>query len=387
VKRQPDFRRWVMKNIYIFIVNIVLATFIAGTVYANTTYVIKKGDNPSNLAKRYNVSPQEIIKTNRLKADSLKPGTRITIPSKKKETSSKNRIAKAKERKLKNGKTIKNAQDDARTVSHQEEASIHVVRNGDTLLSISKRYSVSSNELREMNNLRTKKLKVGQKLVVKQAAPKDYTVKRGDTVWNIAKRFNLDPDELKDINCLETDSLKPNQRILLAEETETKELKTYDAILSQAHIEKEIENISGSKEISELVLQDRLTLFAKKLLNIPYRFGGNSLFGIDCSAYVKKVYSLIGVDLPRSAREQFHEGMSVEGEQLSIGDLVFFRTYASFPSHVGIYLGNNLFIHASSRSKKVTIDSLDTPYYLKRFIGAKRLLDVKEVKEDPEKEG
>ena len=327
-----------MKNMYLFIVNIVLATFIAGTVYADTTYVIKKGDNPSNLAKKYNVSPQEIIKTNRLKADSLKPGTRITIPSKKKETSSKNKIAKAKERKLKNGKAINNAQDKARTVSHQEDASIHVV-------------------------------------------------KKGDTVWNIAKRFNLDPDELKDINCLETDSLKPNQRILLAEETEAKEPKTYDAILSQAHIEKEIENISGSKEIGELVLQDRLTLFAKKLLNIPYRFGGNSLFGIDCSAYVKKVYSLIGVDLPRSAREQFHEGMSVDGEQLSIGDLVFFRTYASFPSHVGIYLGNNLFIHASSRSKKVTIDSLDTPYYLKRFIGAKRLLDVKEVKEDPEKEG
>jgi peptidoglycan endopeptidase LytE len=387
VKRQPDFRRQLMTKIYLSIVNIIIATFLAGTVYADTTYVIKKGDNPSNLAKRYKVSPQEIIKTNKLKADSLKPGTRITIPSKKKEPSSKSKIAKAKERTLKNGKALKNAQDDARTVNHQVDASVHVVKKGDTLLSISRRYSVSSNELREMNNLRTKKLKVGQKLIVKQTAPKNYTVKKGDTVWNIAKRFNLDPDELKDINGLETDSLKPNQRILLAEETEAKEPKTYDAILSQAHIEKEIENISGSKEIGELVLQDRVTLFAKKLLNIPYRFGGNSLFGIDCSAYVKKVYSLIGVNLPRSAREQFHEGMSVDGEQLSIGDLVFFRTYASFPSHVGIYLGNNLFIHASSRSKKVTIDSLDTPYYLKRFIGAKRLLDVKEAKEDPEKEG
>ena len=122
------------------------------------------------------------------------------------------------------------------------------------------------------------------------------------------------------------------------------------------------------------------------MLNIPYRFGGNTLVGIDCSAYVKKVYSLIGVNLPRSAREQFAEGKPVDGSELSMGDLVFFKTYASFPSHVGIYLGNNLFIHASSRSKKVTIDSLETPYYLKRFIGAKRFIDGKNEEENAGKE-
>jgi len=59
---------------------------------------------------------------------------------------------------------------------------------------------------------------------------------------------------------------------------------------------------------------------------------------------------------------------------LSPGDLVFFRTYAKYPSHVGIYLGDNRFVHASSREKKVTVESLDTPYYVKRYIGAKRLL-------------
>ncbi len=376
-----------MKSFYLFIAGLVLVVFIAGNAYAETIYVIRKGDNPSTLAKRYKVSPQEIIKVNGLKADNLKPGTKITIPSKKQETSSSGKISKVKDRKLKKGKDLNNVLADTRTVNHPEDASIHVVKKGDTLLSISKKYQVSTNELKEMNNLRTKKLKVGQKLIVRQTGAKDYTVKKGDTVWTISRRFDLDPDELMDLNGLEANSLRPGQKILLVAETEVKEPKTYDAILSQAHTEKEIEQISGSKEVVELGLQGKLTLFAKKLLNIPYRFGGNSLFGIDCSAYVKKVYSLIGVDLPRSAREQFHEGKPVDGEELSIGDLVFFRTYASFPSHVGIYLGNNLFIHASSKSKKVTIDSLDTPYYLKRFIGAKRLLDVKDVKEDPEKEG
>jgi peptidoglycan endopeptidase LytE len=376
-----------VKKFYLFIVTVVFATFIAGTLCADTTYVIKKGDNPYSLAKKYKVSPQDIIKTNNLKADNLKPGTKITIPSKKKENSPKSKTANIKVRKLNNRKATENVRNEAKSLKQGEDVTIHVVARGDTLRSLSRKYSVSSDELKEMNNLRTNKLKVGRKLIVKQTAPTYYSVKKGDTVWNIAKRFNLDPDELMDINLLETDSLKPKQRILLAEETEAKEPKTYDAFLSQAHIEKEIETISESKELGELMLNERLTLFAKKLLNIPYRFGGNSLFGIDCSAYVKKVYSLIGVDLPRSAREQFHEGMSVDEKQLSIGDLVFFRTYASFPSHVGIYLGNNLFIHASSKSKKVTIDNLDTPYYLKRFIGAKRLLDVKEVKEDPEKDG
>jgi cell wall-associated NlpC family hydrolase len=66
--------------------------------------------------------------------------------------------------------------------------------------------------------------------------------------------------------------------------------------------------------------------------------------------------------------------MKVAKSDLSPGDLVFFRTYAKYPSHVGIYLGDNRFVHASSRDKKVTVESLDTPYYVKRYIGAKRLL-------------
>ena len=376
-----------MKSVYILIFSLVLATITAGTVWAERTYVIRRGDNPSRLAKKFRVSPQEIIKANALTPGDLRPGAKITIPSNRKETLSKGKIRKVKASSLKKGKDVKNVLDDDGSVNPQEDTSVHIVKKGETLLSVAKKYSLSVEQLREMNNLRTKRIKVGRRLVVKQAPPESYCVKKGDSIWSIARRFNLDPDELVDINNLETDALTPGQKILLAEEIGVEESKTYDAVLSQAHIAKEIEKISGSKEIDELGLRDRLTLFAKKLLNIPYRFGGNSVFGIYCSAYVKRVYSLIGIDLPRSAREQFNEGKTVDGEELSIGDLVFFKTYASFPSHVGIYLGNNLFIHASSRSKKVTINSLDTPYYLKRFIGAKRLLDVKEVVENPEKEG
>lgn len=140
-----------------------------------------------------------------------------------------------------------------------------------------------------------------------------------------------------------------------------------------AKISDDLHAMTESTDLNSLGVKDRLILFAKKMLNIPYRFGGSTFMGIDCSGYVQKVFGLLDVSLPRTAREQFHMGESVSKEELSMGDLVFFRTYASFPSHVGIYMGNNLFIHASSKNRKVSIDSLDAPYYFKRFIGAKRV--------------
>jgi cell wall-associated NlpC family hydrolase len=222
------------------------------------------------------------------------------------------------------------------------------------------------NELKDINTMKSTKLKPGQRLLVKNSGG--------------------NPDELSDMNSSEADILSTGY-IFSEQERESEDAKTYDAIISQASPDSETEAASPSHELSDMGMQERLVLFAKKLLDIPYRFGGNSLLGIDCSAYVQKVYNVIGVSLPRSAREQFTEGDPVDKEELSIGDLVFFKTYASFPSHVGIYLGNSLFIHASSRSKKVTIDSLETPYYFKRFIGAKRVIDGKYEKTESRNEG
>jgi len=373
-----------MKKLFILFTTIVVTIFITGTIYADTSYIIKKGDNPSNIAKKFKTNPQEILKANKINAKNMKPGTRITIPSDKDEPFQKNTSVRKQ-----NTKTSRDVvKSNVKPTQSQKDPSAHIVKKGDTLLSLSKKYSIPVNELRELNNLRSSKLKPGQTLTLRRTGPKTYTVKKGDNVYKIAKRFDLDIDELKEMNGIETDHLKPGQKILLEHETETNEPKTHNAILSQAFSRSDLEEeLMQASESEEHGTKDRLILFAKKLLDIPYRFGGNTLLGIDCSAYVQKVYSLIGINIPRSARQQFTEGNPVDKEELSIGDLVFFRTYASFPSHVGIYLGNNLFIHASSRSKKVTIDSLETPYYIKRFIGAKRLIDGEEKKDEPQKEG
>ena len=124
---------------------------------------------------------------------------------------------------------------------------------------------------------------------------------------------------------------------------------------------------------SEETLAGRVIEEAMAFLDIPYRFGGTTARGIDCSSLVRTAFDAAGVLLPRTAREMFFFGRSVEPRDLRAGDLVFFRTYARVPSHVGIYLGDRQFVHASRKSRKVQIDSLDAPYFSKRYLGGRRL--------------
>lgn len=345
-----------MKRIYALL-TFMLFIFLTSTVYA-TTYTVKDGDTLHGISKKLGVSISALKEANNLQSDKLRTGTKLKI-----NVSNKKPVKKKGENIEANGEQY------------------HAVKKGDTLKKIAKKYSISVKELKQINNLRTNGLRVSQKLLVKNLEPKTHVVKKGDTIWKISKRYDVSIEDIKELNDLKGNSLKEGQRLLLARKKETEEdaspSATYDKkktpVIVSAKIQ-EVKELSTSNELSDLDIKERLVLFAKKMLHLPYKFGGNGIAALDCSSYVQKVYSIIGINLPRSAREQFKIGDAVNKEELSVGDLVFFRTYASFPSHVGIYLGNNLFIHASSKSKIVTIDSLETPYYFKRFIGAKRLL-------------
>jgi len=363
---------------------LIILFFISSTVQASIEYTVKKGDNLASIARKYKVSVNDLQKENKISARHMKPGTTVIIPGK-------NASAKRSGKDLAKGKGSVHEGKAAHEGNQTEaEASAviapdtlyHTVRKGDTIDSISKKYSISPDELKELNNLKSSKLRKGKKLLVKHIGPKTYIAKKGDTLLKIAKKFDMEADDLMKLNEMESPSLTVGQKLYLEEKVDPATVDTYSEVIGKrVNIDEELKKVSESEEFSEKPMPDKLVTFAKKLVNIPYRFGGNSILGIDCSAYVKKVYGLLGIQLPRTAREQFQTGEAVDKDELSIGDLVFFKTYASFPSHVGIYLGNNLFIHASSRGKKVTIDSLETPYYLKRFIGGKRLLTEEEGKD------
>ena len=109
------------------------------------------------------------------------------------------------------------------------------------------------------------------------------------------------------------------------------------------------------------------------LIGIPYKFGGTSLNGLDCSAFTMVVFDNLGIPLPRTAREQAMYG-KLELHRLRPGDLIFFHTYAPYPSHVGIYLGDGYMAEASSKyGKVVVVPVLSQEFLVKRFLFAKRL--------------
>ena len=118
-----------------------------------------------------------------------------------------------------------------------------------------------------------------------------------------------------------------------------------------------------------------LVLNAMGFMGIPYRFGGATPeAGFDCSGFVQYVFrQAAGLVLPRSSFEQIRQGVVVARDELQVGDLVFFNTMRATASHVGIYIGENRFIHAPSRGKTVEIVDLTNSYWQARYDGARRL--------------
>ena len=119
-----------------------------------------------------------------------------------------------------------------------------------------------------------------------------------------------------------------------------------------------------------------LVLSAMGYLGIPYRFGGASPeAGFDCSGFVQYVFKhKAGLILPRSSFDQIRQGIAVAREELQVGDLVFFNTMRATASHVGIYIGNDRFVHSPRRGREVEVSELRDGYWKKRFNGARRLL-------------
>jgi len=127
-----------------------------------------------------------------------------------------------------------------------------------------------------------------------------------------------------------------------------------------------------------LTIANDIELTAKSLLGIKYVWGATGPSTYDCSGFTQKVYRDAGINIPRVSREQAQVGQYVSFNSLRRGDMVFFDTHkrrSGKVTHVGIYLGNNNFIHASSAAKKVVIFNFDEkPFYKKRFLWGRRVI-------------
>ncbi len=283
----------------------------------------------------------------------------------------------------------------------------HIAKKGESLSTISQKYHIPISRIQEANDLEDARIRIGQCLIIPNQAskvkapsinkkalnqgnsgignlshepPENHVVKKGETLVKIARRYNLQVKDLQEINELKGSKLQIGQILRLkreGEEQEELEAEARETDRNQLAASPEIPKIQP-KEIEGLTEEKNpqtLVGVAQSFLGVKYRRGGTSLVhGLDCSAFVQKVFRVFGVDLPRTAREQFEVGLEVARDALRLGDLVFFKpSKGRRPAHVGIYIGNEQFIHTSLSKRKVRIDSLNTSYFSNRFIGGRRI--------------
>jgi peptidoglycan endopeptidase LytE len=294
-----------------------LPVLFASPSHAAERYKVKSGDSLHKIAKKFNVGVDALKEANHLEGNALKPNQVLVIPG----TSSKK-------------STVKNTGKN----KNNPDATVYVVKKGDTLAGVAERTGVPAAEIRQMNELRSSKLKSGQRLVL-QMTP---------------ARVEENEDDLEEAGSIEAGELAAGA------ESQGQEGRIAPV------------DLSGWKEPGE---RDLFVKVVRSYEGVPYKLGGNSLRGIDCSAFTKKVYGIFSVDLPRTAREQLQSGKRVGRDDLDVGDLVFFKTRRT-RIHVGIFLGGSEFFHLSSRNRAGKVDNLESSYFSSRFISGVRLKET-----------
>jgi LysM repeat protein len=238
-------------------------------------------------------------------------------------------------------------------------------------------------EVARKSSDQTPKKLSGEKVKRLSGETDSYVVQKGDCLSSISKKVGLSIEEIKKMNDLHTSALKIGQVLLLPKDgsrwdEEAGELGEGEEMAGASQTEGEKGEPIASTPIGKWNNPEERNLFVrvvKTFLGVPYKLGGSTLRGIDCSAFVKKIYEIFSIQLPRTTREQFSIGKMVEKEQLKEGDLVFFRRRGN-SAHVGIYIGDNQFVHASSYNREVKVDYLDAPYYNKRFLRGVRVKEL-----------
>ncbi|OUZ40782.1 hydrolase [Solibacillus kalamii] len=301
-------------------------------------------------------------------------------------------------------------------IAPDAQASTYTVKHGDTLTKIAKAHNTTINQLRQWNKLSLDRIFIAQKLVVapaksavsKTAAAKttavsvveekvetlqnavSHTVIKGDNLTKIAKKYSISVASIKQLNNLKTDAIKVGQKLTISQQS-TKDLaveapsaKTVEAEINfnqtaddaiEKQLKKEVAMPGKVSQQTERLYAQAIET-ANAVLGTPYKYGGTTTDGFDCSGFVNYIFNSVGIQMDRKSSLMYFEQDTTKVTQPVPGDLVFFKnTFIPNVSHMGIYIGNDEFIHAGS--KGITVSNVKEKYWDERFVAYKRINNLK----------
>ncbi|GEK35113.1 C40 family peptidase [Kurthia sibirica] len=340
---------------------------------SSSSYTVKSGDYLYAIATKYRMSVDQLKKLNKLSSDHIYIGQKLKITGKITTTSNPVKPTTPTKKPVPTKKPTSTT-----------GTSSYTVKSGDSLSAIANRYNTTVASITQLNHLKSTVIYVGQSLkltgkvtVTKPTTPtkptitkptkpttstSQYTVKSGDSLSAIASRYNISTAKLMSLNSLTGPMIYVGQKLKVSGSVTTTKPNTGNG---NSTVNKPTTPVGNPSTSSSLITN------AKKYLGVPYAWGGTNPNGFDCSGFIYYIFNQSGKSISRTNAVGYYS-LATPISSPKVGDLVFFKnTYKIGITHLGIYMGNGMFIHAGG--DRVQISSVSENYWASHFAGYGRL--------------